>query len=68
MEGRDVIFKCLFQETPDKSTEARGLMSVDWKDFCVWEEESLMNGVRAVKVTLTERQEVKLSSGEKEVY
>ena len=43
-------------------------MSVDWKDFCVWEEESLMNGVRAVKVTLTERQEVKLSSGEKEVY
>lgn len=34
----------------------------------MWEEGSLMNGMRAIKVTLTKRQEVRLSSGEKGVY
>lgn len=34
----------------------------------MWEEGSLMNGTRAIKVTLTKRQEVRLSSGEREVY
>lgn len=33
-----------------------------------WEERSLMNGTGAIKVTVTKRQEVSLSSGEKEVY
>lgn len=34
----------------------------------LWEERSLMDGTRAIKVTLTKRLEVRLSSGEKEVY
>lgn len=33
-----------------------------------WEEGSVMNGTKAIKVTLTKRQEVRLSSGEKEIY
>lgn len=36
--------------------------------WTTWEKGSLMNGTGAITVTLTKRQEVRLSSGEQEVY
>lgn len=60
----------LFQETPDASEGGQGEAGGGCytRRSPTWEEVSLMNGMRAIKVTLTKRQEVRLSSGGKEVY
>lgn len=48
--------------------EAVSIAGHDTQRSLMWEEGALMNGTKAIKVTVTKRQEVRLSSGEKEVY
>lgn len=54
----------LFSGTPDASKGGQGetVGGCYTQRIPQWEEDKLMNGVKTVKVTLTKRQEVRLSS------